>query len=479
MNDSGFGILSSGSYVPRGRLTGKLVAETHAWFEPSLKSEAGNSRSFGGWDEDALTMAVEAARDCIDDADTPSQGNLAQVELASTSLPYADRSNVGILREALGLADTATLTDSGGSLRAASGALIRAFAAERDCLVVASDCVDSKPASRSEASLGHGAAAIRVGSGKPMAVLRGSASKHQDFVDHYRAAGERFSYTLEARWTRDAGYRQQTAETHAAAMRQAGIGERADRLVVSAPPALAKAIAKSLGQDDLGATLSARIGYCAAAQPLLLLRHAFEQARPGETIALVSVGQGIDVIVLELTARAEPATLAAQADAGVEETHYTRYLALRRLLELEEGIRAERDNRTAQAAFWRKHEAITGFVGGQCQACGTLQFPPSRVCVECGAEDSQTPRRMSELRGTVRSFTEDWLAFTPNPPLIFGNVGFGHGANVMMEFTDVSPGELKVGMPVELRFRIKDFDHRRRFRRYFWKPTPVREQAGG
>ena len=45
----------------------------------------------------------------------------------------------------------------------------------------------------------------------------------------------------------------------------------------------------------------------------------------------------------------------------------------------------------------------------------------------------------------------------------------------MMEFTDVEPGQLDVGMPVELRFRIKDFDERRGFRRYFWKPTP----AGG
>lgn len=479
MSDSGFGILSSGSYVPRGRLTGKLIAETHGWFEPTLKSGVGVGRSFAGWDEDALTMAVEAVRDCMNDADTCAEIDLAQVELASTSLPYADRSNVGILREALGLSETARLVDSGGSLRAASSALLRALEAGRSRLLVASDCVDSKPASPGEATLGHAAAAMLVGTGSPMAILRGSASRHQDFVDHYRAAGERFSYTLEARWTRDAGYRQQTAETHAAAMEQAGIAERTDRLIVSAPPALAKAIAKSLRQDDLGATLSARIGYCAAAQPLLLLRHAFEQAQAGETIALVSIGQGIDVIVFELTARAEQTSLSARAAAGVEETNYTRYLSLRRLLELEEGIRAERDNRTAQAAFWRKHEAITGFIGGQCRNCGTLQFPPSRVCVECGAEDSQSPRRMSELRGTVRSFTEDWLAFTPNPPLIFGNVGFGDGANVMMEFTDVSPGELKVGIPVELRFRIKDFDHRRGFRRYFWKPTPVAGGADG
>ena len=64
------------------------------------------------------------------------------------------------------------------------------------------------------------------------------------------------------------------------------------------------------------------------------------------------------------------------------------------------------------------------------------------------------------------------------PPLVFGNVGFGDGANVMMEFTDVSPGQLEVGLPVEMRFRIKDFDDRRGFRRYFWKPTPAGANGG-
>jgi uncharacterized OB-fold protein len=43
----------------------------------------------------------------------------------------------------------------------------------------------------------------------------------------------------------------------------------------------------------------------------------------------------------------------------------------------------------------------------------------------------------------------------------------------MMEFTDVEPGQLEVGMPVDLRFRVKDFDDKRGFRRYFWKSSPA------
>ncbi len=469
MTDSDFGITAIGSYVPRARLPGSLVADAHGWFEPALKASANVRRSFCGWDEDAVSMAVEAARGAVDGSHT-----IATVELASTTLPFADRSNAGILSEALGLPTHATLADSGGSLRAATSALLRAIDGRGDGLVVASDCVDSKPASATEAIHGHAAAAVRIGHGEPLAVLRGRASLNQDFVDHYRAAGEAFDYRLEARWVRDAGYRDQTAATFAAALEQAGLAEAGvDHLAVAAPPALARAIARSLGSEDLGATLAAQVGYCAAAQPLLLLNHAIEAASVGETIALVAVGQGVDVVVLEVTRKPRSRDLAQQLEAGVDETNYTRYLALRRLLDVETGIRAERDNRTALAAFWRKHESITGFVGGTCRECGTLQFPPSSVCVACKAQDTQEPTRMAGLEGTVRSFTEDWLAYTPNPPLVFGNVGFDGGANVMMEFTDVAPGQLEVGMPVLLRFRIKDFDHRRSFRRYFWKPTPA------
>ena len=43
----------------------------------------------------------------------------------------------------------------------------------------------------------------------------------------------------------------------------------------------------------------------------------------------------------------------------------------------------------------------------------------------------------------------------------------------MLEFTDFTAGQVKVGDCVRLVFRIKDFDHKRNFRRYFWKPAAL------
>jgi uncharacterized OB-fold protein len=42
-----------------------------------------------------------------------------------------------------------------------------------------------------------------------------------------------------------------------------------------------------------------------------------------------------------------------------------------------------------------------------------------------------------------------------------------------MDFTDVEQGSVDSGMEVKLVFRIKEFDEKRGFRRYFWKAVPI------
>jgi 3-hydroxy-3-methylglutaryl CoA synthase len=67
-----------------------------------------------GLDEDAITMAVEAARDSLrgDDSD------LGAAFLGSPTLPFADPLNSGVMAATLGLAETITCQDVTGSERA-------------------------------------------------------------------------------------------------------------------------------------------------------------------------------------------------------------------------------------------------------------------------------------------------------------------------------------------------------------------------
>ena len=59
------GILSFGAHIPRLRLQRKAIAAANAWFNPGLRSMARGERAMANWDEDAVTMAVEAARDVL------------------------------------------------------------------------------------------------------------------------------------------------------------------------------------------------------------------------------------------------------------------------------------------------------------------------------------------------------------------------------------------------------------------------------
>jgi hydroxymethylglutaryl-CoA synthase len=115
------GIRAFGAYVPRMRLDRAEVAAAHAWVNPGLRSLARGERSICGWDEDAVTMAVEAARGCLGGSDRPRIG---RVYFGSTTAPYADRLNVGVVAGALGLDERISAFDLGGSLRAGTSALL-------------------------------------------------------------------------------------------------------------------------------------------------------------------------------------------------------------------------------------------------------------------------------------------------------------------------------------------------------------------
>src|SRR5579872_2474952 len=113
------GILAFGAYVPRLRLQRSAVAAAHAWFNPALKGLSRGERAFAAWDEDTITMGVEAARDCLSDLE---RSRVSRVVLASTSHPFADRQNSVVVKEALNLDDHTAAMDVGGSQRAGTSA---------------------------------------------------------------------------------------------------------------------------------------------------------------------------------------------------------------------------------------------------------------------------------------------------------------------------------------------------------------------
>lgn len=475
------GIISFGAYIPRLRLKRQVVAEANKWFNPALKGLAKGERAMCNWDEDTVTMAVEAARDCLAERD---RGGIGSIQLASTTFPFRDRLNAGIVTEALGLGGSIAALDVTASQRAATSALMAALAGGGTTLVIASEKRRTRTASPLELSTGDGAAAMLVGPGAPVARLLAAASRTADFVDHYRSDEQPFDYQWEERWIRDEGYMRLVPPAIAEALAKAGVaaGEVKHFIMPCALPRVAQGIAKAAGLAEAAIrdNLAAECGETGVAHPLLMLAHALETAGAGERILVVGFGQGADALLLEATGagatkvagrRAVSAHLARRR----EETSYGRFLAFNNLIEIERGMRADIDKHTALSAVWRKRELLTSFIGGKCAKCGTLQIPRSNICVNpnCNAMHTQEPVPFADRAGRINSYTADRLTYSPDPPACYGMIQFEEGGRLMMDFTDVDADRLEVGQAMRMMFRIKDHDAARGFTRYFWKAAPA------
>jgi hydroxymethylglutaryl-CoA synthase len=478
------GIVAFGAYVPRLRLSRQAVYDANKWFAGGLRGLAKGERSMANWDEDSVTMAVEASRDCLTSHDA---GDVRNIYFASTTHPFKDRQNAGVIGTALNIEQNLSATDVGGSLKAGTSALIAGLNASRDgapSLVAAADKRMTKVASANELNYGDGAAALLCGTENVIAKLVGHHSVSMDFVDHFRGDESDFDYGWEERWIRDEGYSKivpPAIKAGLAACKLKG-SDITHFIMPSLMPAVPRQMAKMVGigesavRDLLGATL----GDTGAAHALVMLVDALETAKAGDKIMVVAFGQGVDILVFEVTAEKDklPARkgLSGWMARRKEEKNYMKFLAFNEMLPIDKGMRAEFDKKTALSVLWRKRDMIYGLVGGKCKVCGTVQFPRSQVCVNpnCHAVDSQDPYAMAGLECSVMSFTADSLVYSPDPPGYYGMITFPEGGRFMADFTDSDKDQVKVGAKMRMTFRIRDNDTMRGgFKRYFWKAAPV------
>ena len=483
------GITSYGGHIPRLRLDRMSVFQSMGWFAPAIIMVAQGERSFCNWDEDSLTMAVAASRDCIRGMDKSAVDALY---LCSTTLPFADRSNAGVLKTVLNLRDNVLAQDFTASLKSGTSGLITALSAVgqgdfHKILVAASDKRDTKAAYFYEMWFGDGASALMVGDTDVIAEFKGSYSVTHDFVDHYRGERNRYDYMWEERWVRDEGYSKIIPEAVSGLFNKLSISmDDVDKFIF---PCFFKSehrrIAKGLGAGPakLADNLHEVCGETGTAHPLVMFVQALQEASPGDRLLLAGFGQGCDALYFQVTENILnlPKRMGIVGSLENKKTvdNYAKFLKFRDLIQTEMGIRAEYPSQTAMTVLWRKRKMLLGMVGGKCEKCGVPQFPKMDVCVNpaCHETGTQVDYEFADVPAVVKSFTGDLLAVSVDPPAIYGMVQFEGGGRFMADFTDCELADVKVGQPVTLTFRKRYTDKERGFTSYFWKAVPL--QGGG
>ncbi|HLY36821.1 MAG TPA: 3-oxoacyl-[acyl-carrier-protein] synthase III C-terminal domain-containing protein [Candidatus Binatia bacterium] len=464
------GITSYGAYVPMLRLS--LAASAGG-------KPGGPEKAVANWDEDAVTMAIGAAIDCLRGVDRAA---IDGVVFASTSYPFKEKQAAAMVARALDLRRDVLTADVGDSLRAGTTALrsaldaVKAGSAKR-VLVVASDARMAAPRSAMEASLGDGAAAFLVGDADVAAGVRAHHTVADEIIDVWRTEGDPFVHAWEERFVVDHGYRRNVREVVRGIFAATGLAPKDfARLVLYAPDARSHgALVRELGFEPAQAEdpLFGRVGNAGAAFTPLLLAAALEHAKAGDRILVVGYGDGADALVIEAT----PIVEGLEGRRGVawhlarraELPGYDMYLRFRQLLATEHDRRAGAGI-SATKHFRDRDDDVT-LLAQRCRRCGCTQYPRQRVCFRCHARDEFDRVRLSDRIGAVKSFTFDNFAGSPNPPLI-ATVTDIDGARLYLQMTDASPKEVKLDMPVELTFR--KIHEAGGTPNYYWKCTPVR-----
>lgn len=480
------GIISYGGYIPRYRLDRKLIYNATGWMTPGNIGLSHGEKAVAAFDEDSITIAVAAGMDALKDYDTSS---IKSLHFASTSMPFKERQNAGIVKEALGLSDLTGTVDFTGSIKSGTGALLTAlnggFQSDKNSsLVVSADVRLGKPASPQEMVFGDGGAAFLVGAENVVAEFMGSYSTSHDFVDHYRGEFAKFDRQWEDRWIRDMGLTKIIPEAINGYLdeNRLSISDFSKIVYPCHYRAARKQINQQLGisSDADQSNYQAEIGETGTPHVMLMMIGALENANPGDQILMVGFGNGCDVLAFKVTDAIKHITPRNGVSKSLTNKrqldNYMKYLVWRNILTVDAGLRMEEDLWTRWSALWRKRKEVLGLVGSKCQKCGTPHYPPQRICVntDCGATDEMEPYSFARKTGKIASYTSDNLAASLNPPAKYGQIEFDEGGKFMFDFADCDADELETGVKVNFSFRRKYYDSRRDISGYFWKATPIK-----
>lgn len=474
------GIKSLGAYLPYNYLSRTALGK--AWGGKGGKGE----KSIADVDEDSVTMAVEAAMGCFRFI---QREQINALYFASTTGPYAEKSHSTLIGVACDLDDESVFTaDFTTSTRAGTNALKAALDGAvanpgQNYLVTASDTRNGFPKSAQESGFGDGAAAVVVGTGDDLlAEVEHFTAVSEEINDYWRNAGDKYTLHAEGRFCDEEGYLREMAIVLKKFQKETGSkAADYDKVVLVAQNAkLQGKIAAKFGiaPEKLVDTLLLNAGDTGAAQALMGLVNALENAQAGEKILVVDYGNGATAFSVTVTEQiskiAEQKQIQRYLNTREELDSYVRFLSWRDIAAAEPGAAFRLPASTSQT--WREQNINLRLHGSVCKKCGAAQYPISRVCDVCGVLDEHEEVRLSDHICKLYTFSIDQYAGRSDAPQIIQAVAEDpNGCHVYTIMTNYKQDEVKTGMEMEFTFR--KMHNLGNFPNYFWKVRPLRRET--
>ncbi|MBN1994888.1 MAG: hydroxymethylglutaryl-CoA synthase [Anaerolineae bacterium] len=292
------GIVGYGSYIPRYRLPATEVSRV--WSDGQGGGPV-TEKAVPGFDEDTMTIGLEAARNALARAQIDPQ-EIGAVWVGSESHPYAVKPTSTIIAEALGItpytqaADWQFACKAGTETLQAAVGLVGAGMAHY-ALGIGADTAQGRPGDALEYTAAAGGAAYLIGpAAESLAVIEASLSYVTDTPDfwrrpmtHYPSHGQRF--------TGEPAYFHHVTAAGQALMAELGYTAKDYDYVVLHQPnkKFPERAAKMLGfvqEQWVTGLLSPVVGNTYAGASLLGLTAILDVAKPDDKILCISFGSG-------------------------------------------------------------------------------------------------------------------------------------------------------------------------------------------
>jgi len=464
------GIESYGVYFPLYRLARSEIGKV--WGMPSGPGE----KAVANGDEDSVTMAVEAGFDCLAGIDPSKVDGLI---FATTTAPYRQKAMAPAIALVLGLPRTAFTMDLTDTLRAGTSAIRLAIdqlksGTCKKVLVIASEVRIAEQESFDEQMSGDGAAAVLLSNENLIAEFVNSYSLSEEVVSVWRTEKDDYVQHFEDKIEDSFAFQGNVLEAIKGLVQKTGIElKEVGKLACSYfDPRGLMSIAGKLGLNpllQLSDPLFTSIGNPGVSTPLIAFANALENIQPKQDIILAAHGDGADALLFTATDKIKSLPPRAGIKGNLKRKEplfsYEQYAKFRKITKRERPV-----PKASPVIHYRDRENEFGFLGEKCKSCGTVQFPLNRVCCICHSKDNFEKVKLAR-RGKIFTFTKDYIRSGGAQPVPWCVIELENGGRVFLTMTDCDPEKVKIGMEVEIVFRI--YHDGAGFRNYYWRCRPL------
>lgn len=456
-------ILNIGISIPAKRLRDDIYFKSTGF-------HINGERAIADYDEDSVTLACSAGLEATRGIDIQKIDRLL---FASTTPVYAEKLNASLLASVLGCRDEIHTADITGSLRSMLTAVrICLETATKNTglkLVLGGETRRAQPGSQEESTLGDAGAGVVISPEEDgFANIEACYSITRDILHTWRPSIEPAIHQGEQKFISENLFQTILTESIKKFLSDHNLAPSDINALVlptldgrSHRPVFRSTGIKSGEQET--EELYNKIGFTGSPSTFILLAYMADKVRPGDRILLCAFGDGVELLLLRITrefSEVKKSILSLIGNTSYINDYYN-YLKIAGLLQ-EEKLKSF----TSIPVITRESKALLQLIGTKCKGCGTINYPPRRICWNCSEKDNMEDIKLKRT-GRIYTYTKDYVFASPFPPTGMVVLDLDDGGRFYCQCVDSDKDKLKVGAEVELTLRRLheggDFVH------YFWK----------